>query len=428
MTILGILSIILSGYLLHLAFEINFQWLLSSLVFLGLGIFLIMDRLSYWIEEKSILYHSNPNKNCDSLFKTKKITQEKYIVVSTLPVSLYYLIPGLGVLFFFILTGNLYYAYHINQNIMWLSGSIVTFCLAVFSVLVAVKLFKMRGEQIIFDSVKNMIHIKSPIQRATQQIPFGHIKQLIVKRSNQSKKELSKFYEIQYQVILELKNGRKKLLEKGKNEIHIQTFVHRIRDILKVRVVDYTSLGLQMKELSYNKITAQSKSSYLEQLNYNKEEGKEVFSWKRKDNLSSMMLELFFIIISFSSIFLSIKILSFNILFEFVFVLAGLTLILIVIFIKNHFGKEFFIFSEGGIIYQHRLFNKIIQENTLNYSEIKNTIFIFDDAVLEGEKNYLIGNISVLSAYEKRWLKRRWSEILNLPTSLELERNLVRFS
>ncbi len=427
MIISGLLSIIAGLYTFYLVFQGESQWLLPSTFFLGLGYFIILETLSGWLEETSILYHSSSTQSSSSLFKIKKDTKSRFLMTSTMSKLKYYILPLTGIfLFFSISSYSFYQYYHRSNGFDWLGSAVLTLIIGVLYWIACTKLYQSKGEQILFDKIKRLIYIKSPVQRNTQSIPFDQIRRVIINNSKSPKRVISNFYNTTFQVYIETHTGKKKLIEKGFDKVHIQNLARKLWEILNVDILDLSFLNLSSRAQS-TRTDHQTRSPW-NHITYVNDGKTESYSWRTKESFSTLVFEIFFFILAVASLLYAIETIPMPRLLDLCFILSGIILILGIIFVRNHFGHEYFIFTDEGVLYQYRLMIWVLQEKKLKHEEVKSAIFLFDDAVLEGESHYLIGNISRLSFSEKKWLKRKWFDRFHLPDSLELERNLVRFS
>lgn len=428
MLYIGFISNLIGIYSLTQAFHHDFTWFLAGIIFYTIGLLLIIDCLASMLEEKSIEYHSSPEKNGTSLYKIAKNNKKQFIIESTLrkwPKSI--IIYTLTLTIFAISLSYLFY-YFKTENFYWIITTTFSFIVGLYFLILSKQIFLKKAESIILDKKNKEILIKSPVQREIQNVPFNQIKQIIVRTVKiKEEKKKSLYFDKVYQVIFELSNGKKKILERSQDSRYIQELVSKFREIIKVDVVDLASLDLQVKKSKYN--TEENKSLPMwTHLVYDKKGAKESFKWKAKESLSTLYLELFFILCNLLVISYIYYEIAMPKMFDLILLFSGILLIQAILFIRNHFGYESFIFTEDGIIYQYKLLFVVLTEKSLKSSEVKNAIILFDDAILEGENHYLIGNISILSPAEKQWLKNKWNRLLHISTSNELEKNLVRFS
>ncbi|GMT49009.1 MAG: hypothetical protein IEMM0008_0548 [bacterium] len=427
MIISGLLSIVAGLYALYLVFQGESQWLLPSTFFLGLGYFIILETLSSWLEDENILYHSSSSQSCSNLFRIKKDTKSHFLLTSTMSKLKYYILPLTGILIFIGLSSYSFYQYvHLSHGFYWLSSAVLTFIIGLLYWIACSKLYRSKAEEILFDKIKKLIYIQSPVQRNTQSIPFDQIRRVIINNSKAPKKVISSFYNTTFLVYIETFTGKKKLIEKGFDKVHIQNLARKLWETLNVDIVDLSFLNLSSR--AQNTRSAPQTRSPWNHITYVHDGTTESFSWRTQESFSTLILEIFFFILAVSSLLYSIETVPMPRFLDICFILSGVILILAILFVRNHFGYEYFIFTEEGVLYQYRLMKWVLQEKKLKHEEVKSAIFLFDDAVLEGESHYLIGNISRLSFSEKKWLKRKWFDRFHFPDSLELERNLVRFS
>ncbi|MDH4129847.1 MAG: hypothetical protein OEV44_13900, partial [Spirochaetota bacterium] len=61
-------------------------------------------------------------------------------------------------------------------------------------------------------------------------------------------------------------------------------------------------------------------------------------------------------------------------------------------------------------------------------NQIKNLIFFYNDTIIESENDYIIANISKLTKDEKKILKTKLKEYLNISKYTEVDNYLVKYN
>ena len=426
MAYLAILSISLGLYFFYKTLLWDFVYFLPALILFGVGLHIIIDRLIRHYDNKNAVFLTARGHFTNSLCGIKVNNSKKLILSSNLSKTEYYIIPVLATAFGFIL-GFLFLHYHRETGVFfWMMAGISLLCLGIFYSIIIMKQFWTLGDSVIFEKDNNVVMLKLAMQQTNHIIPFTTIENIIVETVYEKKKEMSSFLKPYYQTVLQLTNGEKVLIDKADSPHHIQIITRKIKTLLNVNIIDQANIGLSFKKLIATS-TLNSQPTGWKHLVYQNHGDSETFAWKRNDSFSLFLFEIFFMLITTLSLFYVVKTMEIDRAIQFAIVLFGVILIQLILFIKNHFGVDYFTFNSEDILYQHKLFGQSIKVKKMNCSEVRKALFLFDEAILEGKKSTLVSNISRLNIQEKNWLKRKWMELLKLPDQMAMENKIARF-